>query len=75
MSVLKKQWNKFVDKFPRASKWVREGGLFFLFSNFVTLFQYIIYAFLPNLLGLKLAGMEWSWPAVSVKLFGIDFIF
>lgn len=58
---------------PRAAKWLREGGLFFLFSNLVTVIQYIIYAFLPNLLGLELAGMAWSWPAVPLRLFGIDF--
>ncbi len=66
-------WNDFEERHPRASKWVREGGLFFLFSNAVTVVQYIIYAFLPNLLGLRLAGMEWSWPAVPAHLFGIDF--
>jgi hypothetical protein len=57
----------------KVSKWVREGGLFFLFSNLVTIIQYIIYAFLPNLLGMELAGKEWSWPAIPVTLFGVDF--
>ena len=52
---------------------VREGGLFFLFSNLVTVIQYVIYAFLPEALGLELAGIQWSWPAIPVKLFGIDF--
>lgn len=66
-------WNSFAERHPKASKWVREGGLFILFSNAVTIVQYIIYAFLPNLLGLRLAGMEWSWPAVPASLFGIDF--
>lgn len=58
---------------PRAAKWIREGGLFMLFSWLVTLVQYVIYAFLPNLLGLELAGTEWSWPAIPVTLFGIPF--
>lgn len=65
-----KQW---MERHPNAAKWLREGGLFFLFSNLVTVIQYIIYAFLPNLLGLKLAGIQWSWPAIPVTLFGIDF--
>lgn len=65
-----KQW---MELHPNAAKWLREGGLFFLFSNLVTVIQYIIYAFLPNLLGLKLAGIQWSWPAIPVTLFGIDF--
>ena len=62
-----------MEKHPKASKWLREGGLFFLFSNLVTVVQYIIYAFLPGVLGLELAGVAWSWPAVPVSLFGIDF--
>lgn len=66
-------WNNFAEKHPKASKWVREGGLFILFSNLVTVVQYIIYAFLPNLLGPELAGTAWSWPAIPVSLFGINF--
>jgi len=73
MEAIKNFWNNFVDTHPKAAKWVREGGLFILFSNLVTVVQYIIYAFLPNLLGLELAGTAWSWPAIPVSLFGIDF--
>ena len=73
MSGIKKWWNDFATKHPKASKWMREGGLFFLFSNLVTVVQYIIYAFLPNLLGIELAGTQWSWPAIPVSLFGIEF--
>ena len=73
MEVLKNMWANFEMNHPKASKWVREGGLFFIFSNLVTIIQYIIYAFLPNLLGLELAGTDWSWPAIPVSLFGIDF--
>ena len=67
------QYKVWAEKHPKAAKWLREGGLFFLFSNLVTVIQYIIYAFLPNLLGLELAGMAWSWPAVPLRLLGIDF--
>ena len=35
------KWNSFAEKHPGAAKWVREGGLFFLFSNMVTVWQYI----------------------------------
>ena len=48
-----KNW---MENHPKAAKWLREGGLFFLFSNLVTVIQYIIYAFLPDLLGMELAG-------------------
>lgn len=73
MNGIMNWWNAFADNHPKASKWIREGGLFFIFSNLVTVIQYIIYAFLPNLLGLELAGTEWSWPAIPLSLFGIDF--
>jgi putative flippase GtrA len=73
MNALKNWWNNFEQTHPKASKCVREGGLFFIFSSLVTVVQYIIYAFLPNLLGLSLAGVEWSWPAIPARLFGIDF--
>lgn len=62
-----------VQAHPKAAKWIREGGLFILFSNLVTVFQYIVYAFLPQMLGLGLAGTEWMWPALPVSMFGIDF--
>lgn len=65
-----KNW---MENHPKSAKWLREGGLFFLFSNLVTVIQYIIYAFLPGALGLELAGIAWSWPAVPMKLFGIAF--
>lgn len=73
MRILKNWWMNFSKSHPKVFKWVREGGLFFIFSNLVTIIQYIIYAFLPNLLGLELAGVQWSWPAIPVKWFGIDF--
>ena len=69
MNTIKKWWDEFEKNHPKASKWVREGGLFFLFSNLVTVIQYIIYAFLPNMLGLELAGTAWSWPAIPAKLY------
>ena len=73
MQALKNWWDGFSQGHPRLAGWVREGGLFLLFSNLGTVIQYIIYAFLPNLLGLELAGTAWSWPAIPVSLFGIQF--
>ena len=73
MKLLVNWWNRFASRYSKASKWIREGGLFVLFSNAITIVQYIIYAFLPNLLGPTLAGIEWSWPAIPMKLFGISF--
>ena len=66
-------WKNLEEKHPKITKWIREGGLFLIFSNLVTVIQYIIYAFLPNLLGLEFAAIVWSWPAVPIKLFGVEF--
>ena len=66
MNGLKNWWNNFEQKHPKASKWVREGGLFFIFSNLVTVVQYIIYAFhvksIPNRRA-GIAGQLHSIPA------------
>lgn len=66
-------WAGFADRNPKAAKWLREGGLFLLFSNLVTVLQYILIQFLPYAF-VSQAGVEWSWPAIPVRLFGVDFI-
>lgn len=33
-----KFWNDFAEKHPAAAKWVREGGLFVIVSNLITVF-------------------------------------
>ena len=35
-------WNNFAAKHPAAAKWVREGGLFVIVSNLITLFKYLL---------------------------------
>ena len=46
---------------------LREGVLFFIFSNLVTVIQYIVYAFLPRLLGKELAAIEFKWPSLELN--------
>ena len=70
---LQSGWSKFAAMHPKAAKWIREGGLFFLFSNLVTVLQYIMIQFLPYAFK-NLASIGWSWPAIPVRLFGVDFI-
>ena len=36
-----KFWNDFAAKHPAAAKWVREGGLFVIVSNLITVFKYL----------------------------------
>lgn len=38
-------WNNFAAKHPAAAKWVREGGLFVIVSNLVTVFKYLLLQF------------------------------
>ena len=40
-------WNDFAAKHPAAAKWVREGGLFVIVSNLITVFKYLLLQFLP----------------------------
>ena len=42
-----KLWNDFAAKHPAAAKWVREGGLFVIVSNLITVFKYLMLQFLP----------------------------
>ena len=35
-------WNNFAAKHPAAAKWVREGGLFVIVSNLITVFKYLL---------------------------------
>ena len=40
-------WKEFVDKRPKLARWIREGGLFILVSNLITVFKYLLLTFLP----------------------------
>ena len=42
-----KFWKDFVEKHPAVAKWVREGGLFVIVSNLITVFKYLLLTFLP----------------------------
>ena len=73
MAAQRQRLQNFAAAHPKLAKWLREGGLFTLFSTVVTIFQYLIYTFLPGVLGLGLAGIAFSWPNIPVTLFGISF--
>lgn len=67
------KWNSFKDKHPKLSKWIYQIFYFFVFSMMVTIFQYLIFTFMPGLLGKGLAGTEFMWPQVPLKMFGVEF--
>ena len=61
-----KEW---LEKHPKAAQWIREGGLFLVFSYVVTFIKYLILQFLPNLFHALVGSVEWIWPGIElVKL-------
>ena len=67
-------WASFAKKHTKGAQWLREGGLFVLISYLVTFIKYLLLQFLPGLFS-AYAGIGWGWPNVSMKLFGIEFVF
>lgn len=62
----------FAERHPKAAKWIREGGLFVIVSNLVTVFKYLMLQFLPAAFsGLPMA--DFGWPGIDVTLFGASF--
>ena len=66
-------WHRFERRHPKLAKWVYQIGCFFVFSMGVTIFQYLVFTFMPGMLGMGLASREFMWPKVPVKLFGVEF--
>ena len=65
-------WGAFADKNPKVAQWVREGGLFFIVSNVITAFKWVILSFLPLALAF-MGSQDFGFPGLDVTLFGIDF--
>ena len=66
--------NKFAEKHPKAAQWIREGGLFIIFSYVVTFLKYLMLMFLPALFS-QYADNGWGWPSLQAELFGVPFTF
>lgn len=66
-------WGGFEEKHPKLAKWVYQIFYFFVFSMGVTVFQYLVFTFMPGILGIGLAGTEFMWPQKEMHLFGVDF--
>lgn len=67
------KWSAFEEKHPKLSKWVYQIFYFFVFSMMVTVFQYLVFTFMPGMLGKELAGTEFMWPQIPMHIFGVDF--
>ena len=64
--------SSFAEKHPKAAQWIREGGLFLVFSYVVTFLKYLMLQFLPALFS-AYADVGWTWPGIPVTLFGVPF--
>lgn len=72
MEKIKKVWFDFVEKHPKVSEWVREGGLFIIVSNLITLFKYLILTFLP--LAFAFMGTrDFGFPGIDLTILGVEF--
>lgn len=72
MKVMKDWWNHFAERHPSLSQWVREGGLFIIVSNAITLFKYVLLTFLPGAFAF-LGSWDFGFPGIDLTLFGIKF--
>lgn len=75
MQKIKQLWNQFVEKHPKLSVWVREGGFFFIISNLVTLLRAFLMTFLTPAFASFLGTETWGWPNIPLTLFGQTFNF
>ena len=72
VAKVKPLWDGFAEKNPKAAEWVKEGGLFFLVSNLITLIR----GFLISLLELAFAFLgnaPIGFPNLTLNIFGIEF--
>ena len=72
MEKIKQLWLNFENKYPKASQWVREGGLFVIVSNVITIFKYLLLTFLPLAFAF-MGSQDFGFPGIDITLFGIEF--
>ena len=73
MEKLKQLWNSFAEKNPKAAQWVREGGLFFLVSNGITLVRGFVVLLLTEILVPMIGKESFGFPGIPVNIFGVEF--
>ena len=64
--------NTWAKRHPAAAQWVREGGLFVIVSNLITVFKYLLLQFLPKAFT-GLPAVDFGWPGIDITLFGETF--
>ena len=62
----------FAEKHPKAAQWIREGGLFLVFSYVVTFIKWALLSFiLPPIFTSLVGETEWLWPNIQMSFFGM----
>lgn len=69
---MKNIWKQFADKNPKLARWVREGGLYVIVCNAVTVFKYLLLTFRPAAFSF-LGSRDFGFPGTELTLFGISF--
>ena len=57
---------------PKIAQWIREGGLFVLVSNVITIGKAIALTFLPAMFA-YLGDQAFGFPGITLNLFGVEF--
>jgi putative flippase GtrA len=66
-------WQPFSEKHPKAAKLLAQLFYFYVFSLSVTIFQYLMFTILPYVFGIGLAGTEFMWPQIPMKVAGYSY--
>ena len=62
----RRKWKHFEVYNPKAAKLLYQVFYFLVFSNGVTIWQYLVMLFLPHLFGIGLASQEFVWPSITL---------
>lgn len=65
-------WTVWVEKHPRLGTLLRQGGLFILVSNGITVFKALALMVLPGMFAFLGTG-DFGFPGIQMELFGIPF--
>ncbi len=72
MNKIKEMWSNFVGKHPKLAEWIREGGLFILVSNAITIIRGVLVTLLEPAFGFLGSGAV-GFPNIMLNIFGIEF--
>lgn len=72
MKHLAEKWELFMEKKPKLAKWIREGGLFVIVCNLITVFKYLLLQFLPYVFS-GLPVIDFGFPGKEITLLGETF--